>query len=315
MRTVTKVFNNNIVHAVGDDGQDVILVGAGVGFRASRGDTVDERRVEREFHPTGLVPSGAFRVLLDLPYPAIRTVSIAADHIERAHGTRLTPAAEVALADHIAQAMSRLDEGLPIYNSMLWETKLAYPQEFAIALEVPSIVHRELGRKLPLDEAGFVTLHLVNAGVVHAPEQGVTLSGALRDVIAIVVDELGITVDGSSAAGVRFITHLKFVIKRVTRHQAYNDAFDEFFRTLRGQHEPVYRCAARIADYLDESFAAAVTEAERIYLMLHLLKLQEEHLGGQPTEIPPAHQPPAHQPPAHRPPAHRPAADQPTETT
>lgn len=67
MRTVTKVFNNNIVHAVGHDGEDVILVGAGIGFRASRGDAVNEERVEREFHPTGLVPSGAFRVLLDLP--------------------------------------------------------------------------------------------------------------------------------------------------------------------------------------------------------------------------------------------------------
>lgn len=285
MRTVTKVFNNNIVHAVGADGEDVILVGAGIGYRASRGDVVNEERVEREFHPTGLVPGGAFRVLLDLPYPAIRAVSIAADHIERIHGTRLTPAAEVALADHIAQAMSRFDEGLPIYNSMLWETKAAYPQEFAIALEVLGIVHRELGCKLPLDEAGFVTLHLVNAGVVHAPEQEVTLSAALRDIIAIVADDLGIAVDGSSVAGVRFITHLKFVIKRITRSQAYNDAFDEFFRSLREQHEPVYRCAARIADYLDDSFAAEVTNAERIYLMIHLLKLQEEHtLGGRPAE-------------------------------
>ncbi|MBK7819797.1 MAG: PRD domain-containing protein [Tessaracoccus sp.] len=263
MRTVTKVFNNNIVHAVDGDGEDVILVGAGVGFRASRGDSVNEDRVEREFHPTGLVPSGAFRVLLDLPYPAIRAISIAADHIARVHGTRLTPAAEVGLADHIAQAISRLEEGLPIYNSMLWETKAAYPQEFAIALEVLSIVHRELGRKLPLDEAGFVTLHLVNAGVVRAPEQGITLSAALRDVIGIVADDLGITVDGSSAAGVRFITHLKFVIKRVTRNQAYNDAFDAFFRTLREQHPPVYRCASHIATYLDNSFDAAVTEAER----------------------------------------------------
>lgn len=192
----------------------------------------------------------------------------------------------MALADHVAQAISRLEEGLPIYNSMLWETKAAYPQEFAIALEVLSIVHRELGRKLPLDEAGFVTLHLVNAGVVHAPEQGVTLSGALRDVIAIVADDLGIAVDGSSAAGVRFITHLKFVIKRVTRNQAYNDAFDTFFRTLREQHEPVYHCAARIAGYLDDSFDAAVTEAERIYLMLHLLKLQEEHHLGTFADLP-----------------------------
>lgn len=130
--------------------------------------------------------------------------------------------------------------------------------------------------------------------------------------IAIVADDLGIAVDGSSAAGVRFITHLKFVIKRVTRNQAYNDAFDTFFRTLREQHEPVYHCAARIAGYLDDSFDAAVTEAERIYLMLHLLKLQEEHLGGVPAEPPQSARQPEPAEPGQPAPAERP---EPTERT
>lgn len=141
---------------------------------------------QRGFHRTGLLTGGAFRVLLELPYPAIRAVSVAADQIDAAHGVRLSPAAEVALADHVAQAIARLEEGLPIYNSMLWETKMTYPSEFAIALEVLDVVHRELGRRLPLHEAGFVTLHLVGTGAVSEPAQGMALAQALREVVELV---------------------------------------------------------------------------------------------------------------------------------
>lgn len=280
MRIVKQTFNNNIVLAVDSDGEEVVLVGAGVGFRTGRGDRVDETRIEREFHRTGLVTGGAFRVLLELPYPAIRAVSVAADQIYATHGVRLSPAAEVALADHIAQAVARLEEGLPIYNSMLWETKMTYPSEFAIALEVLDVVHRELGRRLPLDEAGFVTLHLVGTGAVSEPAQGMALAQALRDIVELVRTELGIEVDASSAASARFLTHVKFVIKRVTRNQVYSDAFDDFSRSLRDQHAPVYRCAVSIGAYLERTFGSPVTEAERVYLMLHLLKLQQEQDPG-----------------------------------
>ena len=280
MRTIKKIFNNNIVNAVDENGEDVILVGAGVGYLTGRGKAVDESRVEREFHLTGLVRGGSFRVLLDIPYPVLKAVARVAAHLQETHGLTLTPAAEVALADHIAQAISRLDAGIPIYNSMLWETKMTYPTEFAVALQALEVVHTELGRKLPLDEAGFVTLHLVNAGLSSDPHRAMTLGAALREIIAIVERELDIVVDVSSPTSTRFLTHVKFVIQRITRNQTYSGSFDEFFQTLKAQNAHIYACAVAIGDYLDATFAARVTEEERMYLMLHLLKLHDELDAG-----------------------------------
>ena len=280
MRTIKKIFNNNIVNAVDDDGEDVILVGAGVGYLTGRGKPVDESRVEREFHLTGLARSGTFRVLLEIPYSVLKAVSRVASHLQETHGITLTPTVEVALADHIAQAISRLDAGIPIYNSMLWETKMTYPTEFAIALQALDVVHAELGRKLPLDEAGFITLHLVNAGLFNDPQRAMTLGAALREIMAIVERELGITIDGSSPTSTRFLTHVKFVIQRITRSQTYSGSFDDFFRTLRDENAHIYACAVKIGDYLDATFAARITEEERMYLMLHLLKLHGELTPG-----------------------------------
>lgn len=276
MRTIIKVFNNNIVSASDEDGEEVILVGAGVGFRAHKHAPVDEARVEREFHLTGAVRGGAFRVLLEVPYPVLRATSRVSELLSTTYGIDLPAAVEVGLADHLAQALRRLEEGMPLFNSMLWETKMTYPSEFAIALHALDIVHDELGQRLPLDEAGFVTLHLVNAGLVGDPRRAMTLGATIRRVIEIVRQDLGIEVDGSTTASARFLTHVKFVIQRLTRHRAHHGAADDYYRALIADHPDAYACAVHIGRYLDETFDAGITEEERIYLLLHLVILRDE---------------------------------------
>lgn len=276
MRTITKIFNNNIVSAVDAEGEDVILVGAGVGYLAGKGEAVDETRVEREFHLTGALRSGAFRVLLEVPFPVLRATTRVSEMLSQTYGVELPPAVEVGLADHLAQSIRRIDEGIPLYNSMLWETKMTYPTEFAIALHALDIVHEELGRKLPLDEAGFVTLHLVNAGLIGDPSRAMTLSTTIRAIIEIVRDDLGIDVDGSTTASARFLTHIKFVVQRLTRHRAHHGAADDYYQALIADNPAVYACATRIGAHLDASFAAGVTDEERIYLLLHLITLRDE---------------------------------------
>ncbi|MFT4214365.1 MAG: PRD domain-containing protein [Microbacterium sp.] len=276
MRTITKIFNNNIVSAVDADGEDVILVGAGVGYLASKGAAVDESRVEREFHLTGVGRSGAFRVLLEVPYPVLRATSRVSELLANTYGIRLPATVEVGLADHLAQSIRRIDEGIPLYNSMLWETKMTYPGEFAIALHTLDVIHEELGRRLPLDEAGFITLHLVNAGLVGDPGRAMTLGTTIRAIIDIVRGDLGIEVDGATTASARFLTHIKFVVQRLTRNRAHHGAADEYYQALIADNPELYACAEHIGRYLDESFDAGVTDEERIYLLLHLITLRDE---------------------------------------
>jgi len=280
MLVIKRIYNNNIVMAVDDAHEEVIATGAGVGYLTSRGQVVNESKVERVFRMTGLAKSGGFRVLLELPYEVLSATTTLSTGLKRRHGLSLTPALEVALADHFAQALKRVETGEPIYNPMLWETKLSYPTEFAIALEVLEDLHEALGVRLPLDEAGFVAMHLASAGLVGDPARALTLGRALHDVIEMVEQDLGISLNTDGASTTRFLTHVKFVIQRLTHNKAFAGSFDEIFQTLKRQYPDTYTCARHLGGYLQGQFATTVTEEEELYLMLHLRRLQDDVLSA-----------------------------------
>lgn len=282
MTLIKKIFNNNIVLAVDADGEEVVVTGAGVGYLTGRGQEVDEARIERTYRLTGLTRTGAFRVLLEIPFPILRTVTRSAELLRTVHGVTLTPAAEVALADHLAQAIARLSTGQGIYNPMLWETKATYPHEFAMALEMLEVVHQELGTRLPLDEAAFITLHLANSGVVGDPREALTLGAALHEVVAITEEALGFELDPGSPVTGRFLTHVKFVIQRVTQHQSYGGTFETMLHALKAERTVAFAAAVRIGEFLRSRFGTHLSEDEHLYLMLHLCRLQDEvAVGGR----------------------------------
>lgn len=47
---IRKVINNNIVWASDDAGQEVIVLGNGVGFQKKKGEILDKKRAEKVFH-------------------------------------------------------------------------------------------------------------------------------------------------------------------------------------------------------------------------------------------------------------------------
>ena len=70
---------------------------------------------------------------------------------------------QLAIADHIQFAMQRLATGQRLEHAMLWELKSTYRREFTAALEMLEMIHASTGVVMPVDEAAFLTMHLVNA--------------------------------------------------------------------------------------------------------------------------------------------------------
>lgn len=282
MRRIVKIFNNNVVSAVDEHGDELVVAGSGVGYLRKRGDEVDPGRIEKEFHLTGRGRDGSSRVLLSLPYEVLVLTAAIGAHLESAHGLRLPQPVEIGLADHLASSLRRLDEGTTLPNSMLWETKLTYPQEFGIALQVLDIVADRTGRQLPVDEAGFIALHLVNAGLLTDTGHAYTLGATLRRVVEIVQEDLGVAVDGGSTAHARFLSHLKFVVQRLTQRRIGHGEFPELFEARRAHDPEGYRCAVHVAEYLHDAFGTELSDDELMYLMLHLARLRED-AGADPT--------------------------------
>ena len=44
-----KIFNNNSILSKNDKGEEIILVGGGIGFGIRKNDVIDERKIEKVF--------------------------------------------------------------------------------------------------------------------------------------------------------------------------------------------------------------------------------------------------------------------------
>ena len=92
-----------------------------------------------------------------------------------------------------------------------WRLKGFYNHEYLISVEALQIIERHTGIHLPIDEAGFIALHFVNAemdsiGIGQTQE----MMKVIQNIVNIVKYHFNIELNENSIHYERFITHLKF---------------------------------------------------------------------------------------------------------
>lgn len=277
---IQRVFNNNSVGAMLPDGREAVLVGPGVGFNKRRGDEVDVSQVEKRFV---LEPAeageGMRAILVSLPYPVVELTARVSERLAERHRIQLTPAVEIGLADHLAAALDRLATETSLFNDLLFETKSTYRQEFQIALEVLDWIEELSGCRLPLDEAGFITLHLVNAGLTGSMVETQRTATAVRGVMEIVRAWVPSAASVDPSHFERFLTHLKFVVRRISERSQLRGGHHDLFVMLCRTEPEAHECAVAIAAFLQESYGAELSQEEVLYLVVHLARLRHSSHG------------------------------------
>ncbi|WP_160689441.1 sigma-54-dependent transcriptional regulator [Clostridium sp. C2-6-12] len=66
-----------------------------------------------------------------------------------------------AFALHINTLVNRINSDKIIINTNLNKIRELYPIEFSVALEVKEIIEKHIGKPIPIDEAGYLTLFLI----------------------------------------------------------------------------------------------------------------------------------------------------------
>lgn len=279
---ILRVFNNNSVAAVLPDGREAVLVGPGLGFNTRRGDEVNPAQVEKRFIlDDSDAGEGMRAILVSLPYPVVELTAKVAERLAERHDLQLTPAVEIGLADHLAAALDRLHRDAPLFNNLLFETKATYRHEFGIALQVLDWVEELSGDRLPLEEAGFITMHLVNAGLTGNMVETQRTASAVNGVMKIVREWMPSTALDQSHVE-RFLTHLKFVVRRLSEGAQLSGGHDQLFEMLSRSEPESHQCAATIATFLHEAYGTELSREEILYLMIHLARLRQ----GGPTPKP-----------------------------
>ncbi|GGD05324.1 BglG family transcription antiterminator LicT [Enterococcus wangshanyuanii] len=273
---VKKVINNNIVKSLNLDGQEVLVMGKGIGFKKTVGDVIDDRLIEKIYTSNAdLTTNKLTQLLSNVRLEHLQVANEIIGFAKVSLGKKLNENIYLTLTDHIDYAIERHNSGLPVRNALLWEIKRFYNHEYLIGKEALNIISNRLDIALPEDEAGFIALHIVNAELdLSQVSQVSEMTKVIQKIINIVKYHYKTDLDEYTLNYERFITHLKFFVQRLFSGIELDKDKDEgFLFMLKEKYQEEYLCALKIREYIGKEFGRDLKEDEMIYLTIHIRRI------------------------------------------
>lgn len=278
MRTITdsaivvKVYNNNIV-SVDMNGVERILFNKGIGFGKRIGDVIQKgTEIEKIFVIEDKDNLRSFEQVIksvDEEFLSLceKMISFIASELKEDLDERI----HVALVDHLNFAVKRLSNQEVIENPFIMEVKALYSQEYMLAEKVAQMLQDETKITIPDSEIGFIALH------IHSARNNGRLSTILRStqlinlVIQYAEQQLQLKIDKTSLDYARFLTHLRFAIKRILLNIPITN---DFIRQIKSKYKLSYKVAKGVSKILTERLEKDVPESETAYLAMHIERLR-----------------------------------------
>ena len=273
MYRVIKVLNNNGVLVYDMKRQEeAILLGSGIGFgkrvnerferdentkRYAIVDREEKRRTGRQ------VISGMNPKFLEL---AGKIVELAKNELGE-----LNPNILIPLADHIAVAVERMQNGILLKNPFHGDIRVLYPEEYRIALKGRDMIQKASGCLLCEDEVGYIALHIQAGRMDEKLEDSIQTVSVLRMAALMIEEGLGIKLDPHSFMFERFMAHLRYLVARIRDGEPITLVMDEYARTNFPQS---YKLAEKICVKLGEELHRTVPREAVGHLGIHIERLR-----------------------------------------
>lgn len=274
---IAKILNNNVVTVIDGNNNESVVMGRGLGFKKHSGDLVDETLIERVFvMKPGELTSRLQEILSEIPMDVITTtdkiILLAKDRLPG----KLQNSVYISLTDHCHFAIERHKQGVHIRNGLLWEIKRLYPKEFAVGLEALDIIEQRLKVRLPEDEAGFITLHLVNAQLDSEMPEILQITKIMQEILNIVKYQLSLDYDEQALSYHRFVTHLKFFAQRLIGKSTVSSNDESLHDVVRERYQQSYRCSEKIQEHILQRYHYKLTKEELMFLSIHIERVRTE---------------------------------------
>lgn len=270
---IIKIFNNNIVATRSENGEEMILTGAGIGFQKKLGDLVAKDRIEKVYEVREDGKDRLYRLFGDTPMELIDAAQKIRDRAKDVLGIQMTMQALVGMIDHITYAVERKKSGLEIPNLMLHEIKSLYPEEFQVGLLGLQFIQDATGVLLSEHEAGYVTMHMVNASLGENKESISKIFLFTSGIVDIIEDVFDIDFDEDEISLARLNSHLKFLAKRILLKQpSTEDQVEDFYEMFMKKDKRYKSVEKKIKYFVEKNFHHEVTLQEMVYLMVHINK-------------------------------------------
>ena len=272
---IDKIINNNIVSAIEADGKEVVIMGRGLGFGMKPGKEIPEGKIEKVFRLDSQNSTDKFKELLaNLPLEHIQASTEIINYAKSVLNRRLNQSIYITLTDHINFAIERFKERMVFTNPLLNEIKTFYKEEYLVGEYAVALIERRIGIKLPVDEAGFIALHIVNAEYNTVMRDTIDITNLIQNVVKIVKEYFSMDLDETSLNYQRFVTHLRFLAQRIIGGEMLNSENPELNQLISQMYPEEYACSLKLKDYIQVTYHHDVTEEETAYLAVHIKRIR-----------------------------------------
>lgn len=274
---VKKALNNNVLIAISDQNEEVVLIGKGIGFNHKKNDSVNKEVIEKVFVLKNEKEQQHYKELLPHIDTEILDIIISSTElIRRKSKAILNEHVHVALTDHLVFAINRLARGLTIKNPFLSETKVLYPFEYEIAAEVVDLINQSIDINLPEGEIGFIALH-IHSAITHNDISEINKYSQLISLIVETIEEqLNITIAKDRVDYIRLVRHIRYTIERVVKGEKLAEP-EKIAFLLKNEYPICYNLSWKLMKIMQQTLKKPVYEAEAVYLTIHLQRLNNKY--------------------------------------
>lgn len=272
---IYKVISNNMVSVRDEKDQEIMLKGLSIGFKKRPGDNVDMEKIEKRFV---LEDANLIRHFDELMvHVDKRIIDICVeiiDTIKQHTNLKLSDALYVTFIDHIHNLIDRLQDDIKFDNSILWDLRRVYHEEYKLASEAVDLLNEKLPYDINKDEANFITLHIVNAEKSNDMHKTYWITNQINDICDIVCSDFEISLKDNDYYYHRFIMHLRYMLENIDQNISIEVKEDsKVLDTLMESYPQVWNTAEKISYYINSYAKHELIKEEQLYIMIHLVQI------------------------------------------
>lgn len=267
---VIRNINNNVAVCLDDNNHEVVAFGKGIGFQKAPYE-VPLAQIDRTYYnlePHYMALLGELpEDIMDVTFEIVQKGSVYL-------GVEFNRAFWFSLCDHIHFAIENLKKGIVLSNPMLNEIQHLYEKEMLLGKWAIKHIEKRLSVRLPQSEAGNIGLHFINAErqIQQKPEKD-DMEHFVEDITDIIESEMNIIIDRNDFSYSRFVTHLKFLLKRSSRISESKSETEKMYDSVCEELPELENLLEKIKEYITAALHNKPGKEELLYLMLHINRL------------------------------------------
>lgn len=275
---IIRVLNTNAVVTVDKEKREIIVTGAGIGFRKKKGEFLDKSLIDRIYCLQSDEGSKKLQEYvqtvseeyLDIAEKVVQT-AIQEEKLE------VNDILYVTLADHINSVLERAKSGIMLKNIIKTDIQNFYPKEFSIGKKAIQWIEEKTGIDLKEDEAAFIAMHIIASELGdNSPSDVRKITELITVILHIIRLHFKIVFHEDSFSYQRFITHLKFFAARIFNQTDYHDSMQEIYDVLVTQNQAIFSGVQKIAELIQKQYGYTLSIDESLCLLIHLKRILDE---------------------------------------